>query len=74
MSLPSLVPGSAQVELTSVDDAIIQDHRHLVSCYDKYLAENSIAEKQKLVNEIIRCLSVHSVCEELVLYPYIVKK
>ena len=75
MSLPSsLILSSAQVDLTSVDEAVIQDHRHFVSLYEKYLAEPNLNEKQKYINQFIKSLSMHSVLEEIVLYPYITKK
>jgi hypothetical protein len=72
-SAPPLVPGSAQRELSSVDDIILQDHAHIKSCYEHYLSEGNLKEKEKYANELIRALSVHSICEELIVYPYFEK-
>lgn len=68
---PPLVPGSAQLPAYSVVDAIVQDHNHIRSCYEHYINEPSIAKKIEFCNELIRAVSVHSACEEIVVYPYI---
>jgi len=74
MSFSSLIPDSSQVEVTSVDKAMLQDHRHVESCYDQFLAETDVKEKQKYANQLIKSISVHSLCEEQVVYPYVAKK
>ena len=61
MSFSSLIPDSSQVEVTSVDKAMLQDHRHVESCYDQFLAETDVNEKQKYANQLIKSIpSTHS--------------
>jgi len=45
------------------------DHRNIKNLFAKYEVEKECVEKGKLVNEIIRQLSIHTSVEERVLYP-----
>lgn len=52
---------------------VIDDHNTVKSLWSKFQTENNKEEKDKLANQIIYEVSVHSHAEELVLYPAIEK-
>ncbi|KAI3636118.1 hypothetical protein MIR68_005999 [Amoeboaphelidium protococcarum] len=54
---------------SSVDTLIKQDHDKLRSLYQDIKNETNVVEKQKFTNEFIKTLSVHSVAEEMIVYP-----
>jgi hemerythrin superfamily protein len=56
---------------TSVTQLVVCDHRKVQGHIDAYNKEVGPEKRQALVHEMIRDLSIHSSCEELVLYPFI---
>ena len=55
----------------SIQDAIKQDHDYIRRMHQSYQREQDPDEKQKFANELIRAISVHSVAEEIVVYPFL---
>lgn len=56
-----------------VTDSVRIDHASVNELYERYVntPENELTERQAIVNELIREISVHSEGEEIVLYPVI---
>lgn len=50
-------------------DYLILDHRTIEDLFNKYQETTEPAQRRRLVNEMIRELSMHTVIEEQYLYP-----
>lgn len=55
----------------SIVTKVVDDHNTVKALWSKFKKESDRAEKEKLANQIIYEVSVHSHAEELVLYPAI---
>lgn len=60
----------------SFDWVIRQDHRAIFDLYERWkqTPQHLLEEKQKIANSLIREVSVHSVAEEITVYPLYDKK
>jgi len=56
-----------------VVEIILEEHRLVDALGDKYKTETNIKEKQGIAHNIIKLLSIHAVCEEAALYPWMRK-
>lgn len=48
---------------------MIQDHKYIESLFEQYKVTRSAETRRRLANEMIRELSIHTVIEEMHLYP-----
>jgi len=56
-----------------VIEIIIEEHRLVDSLGDRFQSETNLKEKQGIAHNLIKLLSIHAVCEEAALYPYMRK-
>jgi len=56
-----------------VVEIILEEHRLVDALGDRYNTETNVKEKQGIAHNIIKLLSIHSVCEEAALYPWMRK-
>jgi len=56
-----------------VTEIILEEHRLVDALGDKYKTETNQKEKQGIAHNIIKLLSIHAVCEEAALYPWMRK-
>ncbi|KNC96907.1 uncharacterized protein SPPG_07733 [Spizellomyces punctatus DAOM BR117] len=60
----------ASSEQVHVVDAVIKDHKHIDAYYKQYRAnEGNPPEQQKWANQLFWQIAVHSIAEELTVYP-----
>ncbi|KAI9142058.1 HHE domain-containing protein [Paraphysoderma sedebokerense] len=53
-----------------IDQLIVNDHNSFRDLFSRYRSHTgSLEERQMIVNEIIREVAIHSVAEEVILYP-----
>jgi len=58
----------------SIIDIIKQDHRDAIEQHNLYKSSTNMDEKKKAAQMAIKLISIHSTCEEQVLYPAFRKK
>jgi len=56
-----------------VVEMIMEEHRLVEALGDRYVLETNQKEKQGIAHNIIKLLSIHAVCEEAALYPWMKK-
>jgi len=56
-----------------VVEIIVEEHRLVDALGERYQTETNVKEKQGIAHNIIKLLSIHSVCEEAALYPWMRK-
>jgi len=54
-------------------EIIVEEHRLVDTLGERYQAETNVKEKQGIAHNIIKLLSIHAVCEEASLYPWMRK-
>jgi len=66
---------SKKLDPTGLDvvEIIIMEHRLVDALYERFQSERSDKERQGCAHNIIKLLSIHSVCEEAALYPWMKK-
>jgi len=57
----------------NVIDIILEEHRLVDALGERYNTETNTKEKQGIAHNIIKLLSIHAVCEEAALYPWMRK-
>ncbi|KAI8850705.1 hypothetical protein BC829DRAFT_147565 [Chytridium lagenaria] len=58
-----------QGDTEDVAERIIRDHREVTRLFSAYDKTADMEEKRKIIRRVIKCLSIHSFCEEMVVYP-----
>eukprot|EP00158_Paraphelidium_tribonemae_P001333 Partr_v1_DN24270_c0_g1_i1_m36888 putative domain protein len=53
----------------ALEEAIKEDHEFIRQCYANHKSATSEMDKKRWANEFIRQVSIHSVAEEIAVYP-----
>ena len=57
-----------------IDQLIRNDHQYIKQLHEQIKQETDQTKKQRYCHELIRIISLHSVAEEIIVYPVVEKR